>query len=172
LVVVVVTLAALLMAGIVVIRFVGPARTAAPAPDSRPIGLVPVDAPQAESAECGRLLAGLPTELVSGTSKLARRTIAAPAPPATVAWGAGEPVVLRCGLPRPDQLTQTTSLLQVSGVQWLQIPGEAAATWYAVDRPVYVALTLPAGDGSGPLQEVSAAVGRVLPAIQVNPVGG
>ena len=168
----VVALAALLVAGIVAIRFVGPSLTASRVPEDGPIGLVPVDAPQAGSAECGRLLAALPTELVSGTAKLARRVIAAPAPPATLAWGAGDPVVLRCGLPRPDQLTPTASLLQVSGVQWLQIPGDGASTWYAVDRPVYVALTLPTGSGSGPLQDVSAAVGHTLPATQVNPLGG
>ena len=32
-----------------------------------------------------------------------------------------------------------------------------------VDRPVYVALTVPEGSGTGPLQEVSDAVGEALP---------
>jgi hypothetical protein len=37
-------------------------------------------------------------------------------------------------------------------------------TWYAVDRPVYVALTLPAGTGPTPIQVISDVVAETLPA--------
>ena len=51
-------------------------------------------------------------------------------------------------------------------------PGEAAAgrsTWFAVDRPVYVALTLPAGSGPTPIQRLSAAIAETLPEQPIDP---
>jgi hypothetical protein len=38
-----------------------------------------------------------------------------------------------------------------------------------VDRPVYVALTLPDGSGPSPIQVVSKAVAATMPAVPVNP---
>jgi hypothetical protein len=71
--------------------------------------------------------------------------------------------VLRCGLARPGELTPTSALREISGVRWLPVEGAVATTWYVVDRPVYVALTVPAGSGTGPLQDVSTTVDRTLP---------
>jgi hypothetical protein len=141
-----------------------PTTTPAPVPRTGPLALVPVAAPDAGSAECGTLLGALPVALTSGSSRLRRLTLAEPAPPATMAWAAdrGEPVVLRCGLPRPVELTPTARLTEVSGVRWLPVTGAGASTWYLVDRAVYVALTLPDGAGTGPVQEISETVGRVL----------
>jgi hypothetical protein len=82
------------------------------------------------------------------------------------AWGNAQhdPVVLRCGIERPAELTPTSHLWQVNGsAQWLQLPGQVASTWVVVDRPVYLALTLPAGTGAGPLQDISTIVSTVLP---------
>ncbi|MDQ3406303.1 MAG: DUF3515 domain-containing protein, partial [Actinomycetota bacterium] len=86
------------------------------------------------------------------------------------AWGdqVEQPVVLRCGLGKPPELTPTSALRVVSGVQWLPIMGTGSATWFVVDRAVYVALTLPDGMGTGPLQTVSEAV-SALPAQSVRP---
>lgn len=50
--------------------------------------------------------------------------------------------------------------------------GEAGAgrsTWFAVDRAVYVALTLPAGSGPTPIQRLSAAIAETLPAQPIDP---
>jgi hypothetical protein len=128
-----------------------------------PLGLTPVPAPDARSAGCARLLAALPEEVDGGDAgELDRRTVAAPAPPGTAAWGE-PPVVLRCGLGRPAELTASSRLLDVSGVQFLELPGPASSTWVVVDRPVYVAVTLPDGVGSGPLQQVAGAVRETLP---------
>jgi hypothetical protein len=81
------------------------------------------------------------------------------------AWAADPvPVVLRCGLPRPAELTPTSALLEVNGVRWLTLTDGALVTSIAVDRPVYVAFTAPVGVGSGPLQVVSDAVRTTLPA--------
>ena len=142
---------------------------AADAPQTGPVGLVPVDAPDANSDSCRKLLVALPATLSNGTAAgLARRPLASPAPAGAMAWGGTtttDPVVLRCGIARPDALAPTSELLGVDGVNWLQVTGQDAATWYAVDRQVYVAITIPGTLSSGPLQTVSAVIGKTLPAI-------
>lgn len=152
-------LTALLVAGVVAAGLLAGGEEP-PAADTRPVALVPVPAPEAGSDECGALLGGLPAQLVSNGSPLPRRELAAPAPAGAVAWSDGlrEPVVLRCGLDRPRDLTPTSQLRVISDVQWLEVSEGGSATWYVVDRPVYVALTVPSDAGTGPLQDVSAAV--------------
>lgn len=143
-----------------------PATSSAP-PAANPTGpvlLVPVDAPRAGSPECAALLRKLPATLANGRSPLPARRLAQPAPPATAAWGHGQPVVLRCGIERPPELTPTSELLDVNGVQWLRVSADGLTTWYAVDRPVVVALTLPGGVGTGPIQDVSDSIVATLPA--------
>jgi hypothetical protein len=172
-------LVTLLAVGVVVVSLVlgsaddpaaGPPTTTSSTttPPSRtgPVALVGVDAPAARSAACTQLLSALPNELPDSEDTLRRLPIADPAPPAALAWGTdrGDPVVLRCGLRRPAELTPTSALREVSKVEWLVVEGSGSSTWYVVDRGVYLALTMPAGTGTGPLQDVSAAVARVLPA--------
>jgi hypothetical protein len=170
-----VALVALLAVGVVVTSLVltsadEPAPRAAPsttaAPRTGPVVLVAVDAPDARSASCTSLMKALPDTVPDSGKTLRALPVAAPAPPAATAWGGarGEPVVLRCGLPRPGELTPTAALRQISGVRWLPLDGDGATTWVVVDRAVYVALTVPDGSGTGPLQEISAAVGEALPA--------
>ncbi|TVT32791.1 DUF3515 domain-containing protein [Amycolatopsis rhizosphaerae] len=130
-----------------------------------PLALVPVPAPQANSPECDRILAALPAELTSDGTKLSRRELAQPAPPATVAWGSPEAVVVRCGLERPGDLTPSSSLRVVSGVQTLLAEGDGSSTWYVVDRAVYLGVTVPSSAGTGPLQQVLETVANTLPAV-------
>ncbi|GGM79927.1 hypothetical protein GCM10011609_14660 [Lentzea pudingi] len=129
-----------------------------------PLALVSIDAPAAASPECASLVEKLPVGLPSGKDMLSRRELASPAPPATVAWGDAkhDPVVLRCGLPRPSELSATSQLRVISDVQWLELPGSDSSTWVIVDRGVYVALTVPADAGTGPLQDVSTTVRDLL----------
>jgi hypothetical protein len=53
--------------------------------------------------------------------------------------------------------------------------GEAGAgedtrsTWFAVDRAVYVALTLPSGSGPTPIQTLSDTIAATLPATPMHP---
>jgi hypothetical protein len=129
-----------------------------------PLPLVAVPAPQSGAPECATLIASVPTELTSNGAKLAVRELAAPAPASTIAWGDTDPVVLRCGLDKPPELTPTAELRVIDNVQWLQVAGEGAATWYVVDRDVYTALTIPDTAGTGPLQEISTAIAAHLPA--------
>jgi hypothetical protein len=145
------------------------ASSATAAPRTGPVVLVDVDAPDARSASCTGLMKALPDTLPDSGKTLHRLPIAEPAPPSATAWGGdrGEPVVLRCGLPRPAELTPTAALREISGVRWLPLEGDGATTWVVVDRPVYVVLTVPAGSGTGPLQEVSATTGEALPVTPV-----
>jgi Protein of unknown function (DUF3515) len=133
-------------------------------PETGPLALVPVPAPAASSPACTALLGAAPTELTSNGTRLKLRELATPAPPATMAWGEPDALVLRCGLNRPPELTPSAQLRLVNKVQWLQVPGEGASTWYVVDREVYAALTVPDSAGTGPLQEISDALAAKLPA--------
>ncbi len=145
-----------------------------PAPSaSTPLTLAAVPGAAAASPECAALVAALPAELPSGATQLDRRPLAEPAPPGAAAWGVDDPVVLRCGLDRPAELTRTAELLEINGVRWLRLsdPVTASSTWVAADRPVYVALTLPDTTGTGPLQDVSSAIAASLPAQLVRPAG-
>ena len=151
--------------------FSGGAPAATP-PDTAPLALVPVDAPDAGGAECTALLAALPPALPGDGGPLPARTLAEPAPAGSRAWvAAPRPVVLRCGLTRPAELAPDSGLLEVNGVRWLQltddVPDPQVVSYVAVDRPVYVVLTAPTDAGSGPLQAVADAVRSALPATAV-----
>jgi uncharacterized protein DUF3515 len=142
------------------------------ASDTAPLAVVPVAAPDAGGAQCTALLAALPSTLPADGGSLPPRTLADPAPPGTRAWAAlPRPVVLRCGLTRPAELTPSSPLLDVNGVSWLRlddgVPDPAMLTWVAVDRPVYVVVTAPTEAGSGPLQAVADAVRATLPPTEV-----
>ncbi|MGH3899234.1 MAG: DUF3515 domain-containing protein [Pseudonocardiaceae bacterium] len=128
-----------------------------------PVGLAGVPAPAAESADCMRLQAALPEKLDRGEQgALQRRQLAVPAPAGAAAWGE-PPVVLRCGLDRPTDLTTTSRLLAISGVQFFTLPSPGTSTWVAVDRPVYIVVDLPPGTGSGALQQVATVIADTLP---------
>ncbi|GAA1273524.1 DUF3515 domain-containing protein [Saccharothrix xinjiangensis] len=165
-------LAALLVLGVAAVGLFSrtvdedvPAAAPQPSADrSGPVALVPVPAPGAGSEGCRALLGALPAELVSNGAALPRREPASPAPEGALAWGdaAHEPVVLRCGLERPRDLTPTSELRNVSDVEWLVLSDAGSSTWYVVDRPVYVALTVPSDAGTGPLQDISKTVRDTL----------
>lgn len=164
----------LLAAGAVVLARTVDHDGVAPAPQAdAPLAVAAVPAPAADSPQCAALLAALPDRLQSGSTQLDRRPLAEPVPPGTAAWGAQRPAVLRCGLDRPAELTRTAALLQINGVRWLQLRDQAAevTSWVAVDRAVYVVLTLADPTGTGPLQDVSSAITATLPAQPVQPGG-
>jgi Protein of unknown function (DUF3515) len=142
-------------------------------PDTGPLAVAPVDAPDASGPDCTALLAALPAELAGPDGPMPPRPIAdAASLPGVRAWAATpRPVVLRCGLPRPAELTPTSALLEVNGVRWLQLddglPEPVQVSYIAVDRPVYLALTTPVDAGSAPLQQLSDVVRETLPATAV-----
>jgi hypothetical protein len=157
----------LLLLAAVVFGLIGSHRGAEPSsPGNPPLPLAPVRAPDAGSPACARLLARLPATLTADPAPLRRLPLAEPAPPGAAAWSGGdsvEPVVLRCGLPRPEELTPSSPLIVIDGVSWLELSEPDRATFVAVDRPVYVAVTMAHGLGSGPIQTLSDAVAAALP---------
>ena len=141
-------------------------------PASGPVVVGGAPAPAAGSPACSNLLPALP-ERLGGAS---RAPMAAPAPAGAAAWRTDdghEALILRCGIERPAEFDQAAALVVVNGVQWLQISGAASGipniTWVAVDRGVYLALTLPAGGGSAAVQDASNAIRTVLPAQPLDP---
>ncbi len=144
----------------------------APQHPREPVVLPAVPAPQAADPACGALTAALPQQL----GDYQRAAVAQPAPQGATAWQAAPdsaPVVLRCGLDRPDDFVVGSAIQVVDGVQWFQVTtqsaGENRSTWYTVDRPVYVALTLPSGSGPTPIQQLSEVIDRTLAAVPINP---
>ncbi|KUI40023.1 hypothetical protein AU198_08745 [Mycobacterium sp. GA-1199] len=143
----------------------------------QPVPLVTVPAPQATNSECADLAAELPEKLGEHT----RAPLADPAPPGAAAWraeGRGEPIVLRCGVERPAEFVVGAPVQVVDDVQWFRVSevgvddagaDQARSTWYAVDRGVYVALTLPQGSGPTPIQLLSTVIAEALPAEPVVP---
>ena len=131
------------------------------------VGAVP--APQAQDPLCRTLIDALPQRL----GDYAREQLAQPAPIGAAAWrpsGAGDPVVLRCGLERPTDFVVGSPIQVVDRVQWFQVSQDQRTTWYTVDRAVYVALTLPQGSGPTPIQQLSELIDRDLPARPIDPV--
>ena len=135
-------------------------------PDTGPLALPELPAPQATSTPCDAVLGALPGQLPGDPEALAPRELD-PVTPGARAWVADpEPVVLRCGTERPAELGPTSSLIVINGVDWLQLstpPGPLTTTYAAVDRGVYLELSAPAGTGPGPLQTVSDAITAHLP---------
>jgi Protein of unknown function (DUF3515) len=136
-----------------------------------PVVVAAVPAPHAHDAACQKLVEALPGRLGDYT----RAALAQPAPVGAAAWQPareGDPVVLRCGLDRPTDFVVGSPIQQVDRVQWFQVSQDQRSTWYAVDRPVYLALTLPPGSGPTPIQQLSELIDRIMPARPVAPSPG
>ena len=141
-----------------------------PQPSQSPVVIPAVPAPLASGPECGKLLDKLPDQL----GDYQRTVPAEPVPAGAAAWTpepAGEPVVLRCGLERPVDFVVGAPIQMVNAVQWFRVADPAAdrTTWFAVDRPVYLALTLPGGSGPTPIQQMSDVIAETLPATPISP---
>lgn len=168
---VIIVAVALAVATIGVILAIAATREAPP----QPVAVAGVPAPQAESPACRALMDALPQRL----GDYQRAALEQPEPAGAAAWRTGhgsDPVVLRCGLDRPGEFVVGSPLQVVDRVQWFQVrsdqqsAGDAGrSTWYAVDRPVYVALTLPTGSGPAPIQRLSEVIEQRIPVAPINP---
>lgn len=137
---------------------------------AQPVAIAAVPAPQSEGPECRALLATLPDRL----GDFHRAATADPTPAGTAAWtadGIADPVILRCGLDRPAEFMVGTPLQLVNEVQWFRLedPDAPRTTWVSVDRAAYVALTLPNGSGSAPIQTLSEVIERTMPTMPIRP---
>jgi hypothetical protein len=137
-------------------------------PEQRPVAIASVPAPKADGTECRALIDALPQQL----GDYRRAAAADPAPAGAAAWQATpdrEPVILRCGLDRPTEFVVGSPIQVVDAVQWFELADQGRSTWFAVDRPVYVALTLPQGSGPTPIQTISEVIAKSLPAKRIDP---
>lgn len=159
----------LLVVTLFMVRGIGD--NAAEAAATEPVTAVDLPAPGAESQECLALVEALPESI--GEAK--RVVFQEPAPRGAAAYRMpdAEPVVVRCGLPAPPTFTVGTSIQEVNGVQWFNEsdpdPAVTASTWVAVDRSQYVAVTLPDGSGTGPIQDLSNALVENLDEVEPRP---
>jgi Protein of unknown function (DUF3515) len=158
-------IAALVLAiGVVVVVLV----IAATHHHTAPVVVAAVPAPHADDAACHQLVDALPQRL----GDYGRAALVQPAPAGTAAWQPavqGDPVILRCGLDRPADFVVGSPIQQVDRVQWFHVSQDQRSTWYAVDRPVYLALTLPPGSGPTPIQQLSELIDRTMPAVPSRP---
>lgn len=139
-------------------------------PADTPVAISSVPAPHSGDPGCQALLRAVPDQL----GDYRRAPAAQPAPESTAAWRTApgtDPVILRCGLDRPDDFVVGTPIQQVDDVQWFRVsdPATGLITWFAVDRGLYVALTLPQDSGPTPIQEISGVISATLPAQPLAP---
>jgi hypothetical protein len=122
---------------------------------------VPPPAPgQAAAGLCDALRGRLPST-VHGRSRRTTR----PKSGLTSAWGS--PVIaLRCGVPRPEAMRQTSQLVTVNGISWFPQPQDRPVTFTAVGRRAYVEVTVPASYApqGDVLVELTPAIKAALPA--------
>jgi hypothetical protein len=119
--------------------------------------MVPPVTPEAD-ASCPALMGQLPLELAGEQS----RPVDSDSPYA-YAWGE-PPVVLVCGVERPATLEPTSPLIQVNGVNWLVDTSDPdSIVWTAVDRPVYVQVTVSADTDSAPVTALGPVINDTLP---------
>ncbi len=135
----------------------------------QPVPIVPVPAPTGGRArECAALMEALPDQL-GDYRRAPWTTRTARAPP----HGRQHPMTSRssCGADwtGPPNSSSACTIQVVEPVQWFELTDADSSTWFAVDRPVYIALTLPSGSGPTPIQEISAAISQTMPAKPIDP---
>lgn len=142
----------------------GPLRTSVP------------DIDQATARICDPVMQQMPVTLNDGSQQAPLQPlVVTPGGPSFLAWG--DPLVtLQCGVARPAPLTSSSGYVPYTfgpnnapGATWLVQPGGARDTWTVIDRQVYLRATIPHA-AVGYLTDVSAVIGKALPAVCKGPV--
>jgi Protein of unknown function (DUF3515) len=121
-----------------------------------PVAVPPVT-PEAD-ASCPALMKTLPLELAGKQSRRVKSDS-----PYAYAWG-DPPVVLICGVGRPAGYVTGAALIQINGVSWYVDTSTPDTTvWTAVDRPVYVQISLPSSVDSAPVTALTPQIAAALP---------
>ena len=119
--------------------------------------VVPPVTPEADQY-CPAVMSALPLELAGEASRPVQSDS-----PFAYAWGE-PPVVLICGVDRPAGWVVGASAIQINGVQWYVDTADPDTTvWTAVDRPVYVEVSLPASVDSAPVTALTTELAQALP---------
>ncbi len=105
-------------------------------------------------ADCVKVFAKLPVQL----GDLAPRIVHSDST-FVAAWG-DPAVVLKCGTPRPAELVGQSAALviRINDVDWLPHQSGDATEFTAIDRSVYLQVTVPKRQSSDPLAVLSDAV--------------
>ncbi|HEX2074799.1 MAG TPA: DUF3515 domain-containing protein [Geodermatophilus sp.] len=136
-------------------------------PQRADLPVLPVDVPpvtpEAEAA-CPALMGALPLELAGEPSRRVRSDS-----PYAYAWGE-PPIVLVCGTERPAGFLAGVGLLQINGVQWyVDTSDPDTVVWTAVDRPVYVQVTVSSETDSAAVTALGPVINSALPAQEPQP---
>ncbi len=147
-----------------------PAEVEGPASTARadlPVLEVPVPpvTPEADAA-CPAFMTDLPIELVGEQSRRVRSDT-----PYAYAWGE-PPIVLRCGVDRPAGFVRDSPLIQLDAVQWFVDDSDPDVyVWTAVDRAVYLELSIPSSLGSEAAIALGPLITATLPVQELRPGG-
>ena len=102
------------------------------------------------------MVAKLPTRLAGKSSRPT-----SPTSPLTRAWG-DPAITVTCGVGRPPELRETSSLYEVDAVTWFAIYDDDRVRYVALDRRPYVEISLPREIGG---DKVLVPVGKVIAAL-------
>ena len=145
-----------------------PAQVSGPSTSARadlPVLDVPVPpATPGTDASCPRFMSDLPVELAAQRSRPVRSDT-----PYAYAWGE-PPIVLRCGVERPAGFVRDAQVFDIDGVSWFVDDSDPDQYVYtAVDRPVYVEVTVPSSIDSEPVVVLSGLVTDTMPQQELRP---
>jgi Protein of unknown function (DUF3515) len=152
---------------VVIVAFALAAGSGSGTAQSDATAVVSVAAPTPSSAAiepCAQVLSALPVQLDGHNPRQVHPYPDEGAP--AVAWG-DPAIVLQCGVARPAQLTEgsTANVFLVDAVNWLPVATANATVFTAVDRAVYIAVTVPKSYQQPPLATLSQAIATVVPAV-------
>ena len=132
-----------------------------PTPQRENLAPLPVDVPPVTpeaDAACPSLMGALPLELTGEQSRPVRSDS-----PFAYAWG-DPAIVLVCGVARPAGFTATAGLIQINAVQWFVDDSDPdTVVWTAVDRSVYVQVSIPGTLDSASATDLSTIIAQTLP---------
>jgi hypothetical protein len=135
-----------------------------PAPSTAVVSVV-APTPSPDTIEpCAQVLAALPVQLDGNDPRQVH-----PYPDtgaAAVAWG-NPAIVLVCGVPRPPGLAvgSADNAFLVGPVNWFESGDAKTTVFTAVDRAVYIQVTVPKSYQQPPLVTLANAIAQALPAV-------
>jgi Protein of unknown function (DUF3515) len=121
-------------------------------------GPVEVDPPQLTSAsaeQCEDLVKALPDAVAEQDGREV-----SPIDAAAAAWGDDPPIVLRCGVPKPEALQPDSPCFVVNDVGWFAEEQPDGVTFTTIGRSTYVEVNVP--DDYGPEADALPAVAKAV----------
>jgi hypothetical protein len=123
------------------------------------VDVEPYEAEPGSEQACSALVEALPDVV----SDAVRRDVE-PVTERTAAWG-DPPIVLRCGVPLPEEYRPDAQLFDVESVGWFPVDGEGGTFFTATDREPHVEVAVP--DDYAPeavvLADLAAAITSTIP---------